>query len=98
MILKSALAALTLVIAMTAGAMAQAVPQPDNQGWGGPSWYVSGGGSSLAVGPYAEPAWILFNGPHAQQSACLETSGSEGHAGCLEEAELPESGLLSWHQ
>ena len=72
MILKSAWAALTLVIAMTAGAMAQAVPQPDNQGWGGPGWYVSGGDSSLAVGPFAEPAWILFDGPHAQQSTCMD--------------------------
>lgn len=71
MYVRNALAALALVIAMAAPAMAQAAPQPDNQGWGGPGWYVSGG-SPLASGPFAEPAWILFNGPHTQESACLD--------------------------
>ena len=71
MFLKSAPAALAFVIALTASAMAQATNQTDNEGWSGPGWYVSGG-SPLASGPFAEPAWILFNGPHTQESACLD--------------------------
>lgn len=71
MFFRCALAALTVVIALTAPAMAQVVDQADSQGWAGPGWYISGG-SPLASGPFAEPAWILFNGPHPQESACLE--------------------------
>ena len=71
MLLKSAWAALAIFFAMTAPAMTQTTPQPDNQGWAGPGWYVSGG-SPLASGLFAEPAWVLFNGPHAQESACMD--------------------------
>jgi hypothetical protein len=71
MFFKSALAALAVFVALTTSAVAQAVPQADSQGWGGPGWYVSGG-SPQASGPFAEPAWILFNGPHAQESACMD--------------------------
>lgn len=71
MVMRSALTALAVVVAMTVPATAQVIVQPDSQGWGGPGWYVSGG-SPLASGPFVEPAWILFNGPHAQESACLD--------------------------
>jgi hypothetical protein len=67
---KKILAALAIFIALTAPAIAQAGTQPDSQGWGGPGWYVSGGSPS-ASRPF-EPAWVLFNGPHAQESACLD--------------------------
>jgi hypothetical protein len=71
MFLKSALAALAVVIVLATPAIAQVADQGDSQGWAGPGWYVSGG-SPLASGPFAEPAWILFNGPHPQESACLD--------------------------
>lgn len=62
MLLKSTLAALALMLAPAAS---QA--QPDDQGWNGPGWYISGGSSDKTV----LPAYILFDGPHAQQQACL---------------------------
>jgi hypothetical protein len=70
MFMKSALAVLA-IIAFATPAIAQVADQADGQGWAGPGWYVSGG-SPLASGPFAEPAWILFNGPHTQESACLD--------------------------
>lgn len=62
MLLKSTLAALALVAAAPAAA------QPDEQGWNGPGWYISGGGSSDET---VQPAYILFDGPHDEQQTCL---------------------------
>ncbi len=62
--LKSTFTALALIAAAPAAAAAQ----PDDQGWNGPGWYISGGGSSDAA---VLPRYILFDGPHDQQQTCL---------------------------
>jgi len=64
MLLKSTLAALALIAAAPAASLAQ----PDDQGWNGPGWYISGGGSSDAA---VLPSYILFDGPHGEQQDCL---------------------------
>lgn len=65
MVLKSTLAALALIFATSAAGAAY----PDNQGWDGPGWYISGGG---APDQAAMPAYILFHGPHGERRDCLE--------------------------
>lgn len=60
----AAVGALVLVFPLNESASA------DAQGWNGPGWYVSGSappGTELAK----EPAYILFEGPHASQAGCL---------------------------
>ncbi len=63
MLLKSTLAALALIVATPA-----ASALPDDQGWDGPGWYISGGGSSDET---VEPAYILFQGPHGERQDCI---------------------------
>ncbi len=62
--LKSTFTALALIAAAPAAAAAL----PDDQGWNGPGWYISGGGSWDKT---VAPAYILFDGPHDQQQDCI---------------------------
>ena len=45
---------------------AQSASLADAQGWNGPGWYITNAVSSTH-------ASVLFEGPHALQSRCIET-------------------------
>jgi len=45
---------------------AQSVSGTDAQGWSGPGWYITNAQSLTH-------AFVLFEGPHALQSQCIET-------------------------
>jgi hypothetical protein len=67
MYFQATMLTLAYILASTANAGAG----PDAQGWSGPGWYITGSAppSSQAA---AAPDYILFEGPHELQSACLE--------------------------
>lgn len=54
-----------LIMAWGLAASAQTAPLRDTQGWSGPGWYIT----DTAKSPHA---YILFEGPHAEQSKCVE--------------------------
>ena len=55
----------TLFMAWGLAASAQTAPLADAQGWSGPGWYIT----DTATPSHA---YILFEGPHAQQARCME--------------------------
>jgi hypothetical protein len=48
-----------------------AVAGADDQGWGGPGWYITGS-ASPAPASAAAPDYVLLEGPHKLQSDCLQ--------------------------
>ena len=55
-----------LFMAWGLAANAQTNAGADSQGWNGPGWYIT----DTAATP--SHAYILFEGPHALQSGCVE--------------------------
>lgn len=64
-IFKSTIAGLAMLPALSGTCVAR----PDDQGWGGPGWYISSGSKATLT---ERAAYILFNGPHEKQAVCAE--------------------------
>lgn len=63
-IVGAGVAAMLLLACKPAGA--QSLSATDPQGWSGPGWYITNA-------PSFTHALVLFEGPHALQSQCIET-------------------------